>query len=123
MARITVTIYKKSPLATVISVCCPIMVLTAISLAFEKMWLPAIIFLVIGIWFLFLAPAVNERKLFKLWVKNIQAKGLEAHIAQSLDAAITVYNTYPNKKTIDYIRSLNPQFAYYIQQRTLDKNP
>jgi len=66
--------------------------------------------------------SINEKKRFNIWKQNVEAKNLVPAIRQDMSTAIKVYNTYPNKKTLEYIRTLNPQAAANIDQQLAARN-
>ena len=115
MARVPITVYKKSALATVLSILGVIMFIVAIRFLYAGEWSGVIVFFPVGLLFTFLAAYTNDVKMFSLWLKAVREKGLEQQIIESAQVAVSAYNACPSKRTLKYIRGLNPQHADYIQ--------
>lgn len=65
-----------------------------------------------------LADSISENKKFATWKKKVEEKGYVADIQSDISFAIEIYNTNPCTKTLEYIRTLNPQAAEFIAQHT-----
>ena len=114
MARIT--IYKNSVLATLVGIFGYIFIIAGLALAFTEEILGGIILALIGVGFSIWAPAISRNKQFKTWKKRIEEGGLVPALPSSTQTAIQIYNPFPNKKTLEYIRSLNPSAAQQISE-------
>lgn len=110
MARVPITIYKKSFLASFVSIVGSIMMVLGICLLFEEL-VAGIICTVIGIGFLLWAPIISERKLFKLWIKDLKTKGVIDMLPSSRDLCLQMYQANPKKRTIKFIAKYNPSIA------------
>ena len=110
MARMPITIYKKSPLATIISLLGSAMLMIGIVMLFEEPG-GAVICLLIAVGLMLWASAINKDKLFKLWIKELKAKGVIDQLATSKELCVQMYNANPNKKTIQFIAKHNPVVA------------
>lgn len=68
----------------------------------------------IALAFLFEAIAEDEveKELMRRWMRNIN----EESIRSSTFEAVQAYNLNPCKRSVDYIRTLNPEAAAYIRQ-------
>lgn len=113
MARFAVTIYKKSFLASLVSIVGSIMSILGICLLFEDLT-AGIICLAIGIAFLLWAPVIAQRKLFKLWIKDLKQKGVIESLPTSRDLCLQIYQANPQKRTIKFIEKYNPIVALEI---------
>ena len=76
-----------------------------------------IICIVLGLMLMSVASGPKEDKLFKEMVKSIREKGLEGQIRSNVHMAIEVYKGCPNKKMLEYIRTLNPAAAQAITEQ------
>ena len=119
MARIT--IYKNSILASICSIFGYLLVIGGIMVAFGGEIFGGILVALMGFGLAVLASFISERKKAKTVLKKIKASGLEPQIRQNLQAAIQVYNACPGKPALEYIRSLNPSAAAYIEQQLAAK--
>ncbi len=106
MAMVPVTIYKKSFLASLVSIVGSIMLLLGIGLLFEET-VAGIICAVIGVAFMLWAPIISERKLFKLWIKDLKNKGVIDQLSSSNELCMQMYKANPNKRTIKFIAKYN----------------
>lgn len=70
-----------------------------------------IILTVVGVACFFLANLINERAVFRKWIKHLKKQGITERLANSEEICIEVYNANPCKKTIKYIRKYNPAVA------------
>ena len=112
MARIR--IYTNSVLASIISLLGYGLVIVGIALLVSGEVTGGIVMLIIGILLAVWAAGISEKKQFKQWRKDLQAKGLEPRIASDIRFAIQVYNAKPGKITLKYIKKLNPDAAQVI---------
>lgn len=119
MARIP--IYKNSFLASSCSILGYIIVIGGVVTAISEDIIGGIILIISGFVLMFLAKNISENKQFKKWKKQINRKGDISVIENSIQGAIQVFNTYPCKKSLEYIRTLNPQAAEFIDQELLAK--
>lgn len=116
MARIPV--YKNSILASLCSMLgagC-VMIGIAIGLTGEAEIIESVYVIIVGGLFLFLAAIISKNKQFRVWKKKIERGGLVPIIQNDVSSAVQVYQTFPCKKSLKYIRSLNPQAADVIAQ-------
>lgn len=74
-----------------------------------------VLFFLLGLWMTQQAQKVSKRKMINQIIQEIRTKGLEQQIQYSYEAAVQLYNLAPDKMMLEYIRSLNPQFAQSIQ--------
>jgi len=74
--------------------------------------------LVLGVW----ATSIAENKCFKVWKQQMEQKNLIPAIRNSVSTAISAYNAYPSTKTLEYIRTLNPEAAKQIAQMIAEKS-
>lgn len=74
--------------------------------------------LVLGVW----ATSISENKCFKVWKQQMEQKNMIPAIRNSTSAAISAYNAYPSTKTLEYIRTLNPEAAKQIAQMIAEKS-
>lgn len=117
MARLPITIYKKSVLATLVSFCTVFFYAFALVSLFAKQWIVLIICIIGGIAFTAWAEHINDKKIFKLWIKDLEKKGVREIVASSTEQAIALYNANPGKMTLNYIKNVNPQAARLIALR------
>lgn len=115
MARIT--IYKNSFLASICSMLGYGIAVCGILVAIGENVIAGIVMIAWGMALSFLASSISERKKFSEWKKQIKKGGYTSVIQNSIQGAIQVYNTYPCKKSLEYIRTLNPQAAELIEQK------
>lgn len=114
MARIPITIYKKSALATLVSFCTVFFYAFALVSLFSMQWVALIICILCGIGTTAWAEHINSKKIFKLWIRDLEQKGLRDVVISSTEQAIALYNANPSKMTLKYIEKLNPQASSYI---------
>lgn len=119
MARIT--IYKNSVLATVCSMFGYGIAVSGVLVTITEDVIGGIVMIVCGFALSFLASSISESKKFSEWKKQIKKGGYTSVIQNSIQGAMQVYNTYPCKKALEYIRTLNPQAAELIDQELLAK--
>jgi len=112
MARITV--YTNSILASLCSILGYALALIGLIGAFSGGIAAGIILIVLGFGLSFLASAISKNKQFKQWKKQIERNGLVSVIQNNVTVAIQIYNNFPCKKSLEYIRSLNPLAADII---------
>ena len=115
MARIT--IYKNSFLASICSMCGYGIAVSGILVAIGENVIAGILMITWGVALSFLASVISERKKFSEWKKQVKKGGYTSVIQNNIQGAIQVYNTYPCKKSLEYIRTLNPQAAELIEQK------
>ncbi len=115
MARIT--IYKNSIMANVCSLFGSVFMFAGIGVLFSGEILGGIVAIAGGVGLNIWGSNISANKQFKKWKKQVESKGLTSAIASSDHTAITVYNTYPCKKSLEYIRSLNPRAAQEIDRQ------
>ena len=95
MARLPITIYKKSVLATLVSFC------TVFFYVFALVSLFVLIICILGgIAFTAWGGHINDKKIFKLWIKDLEKKGVREIVSSSKEQAIALYNANPGKLTI-----------------------
>ncbi len=113
MARFSV--YQKSVGATLCSLLGAGLIVKGVTLVIvEKSIVAGIIIVVIGVGLQFAASAINERVEFKALKKQIQMRGLEMEIVNSVPFALQVYQSMPTKAMQHYIGMLNQQAGYAI---------
>jgi len=115
MARIP--IYKNSILATILSFLSYFVMLAGVMMLFEREFLGFVVLFALGIGISALGSAVSEWKRFHSFKKQLKKKGLIPQIQASTQLALQVYDAYPAKKTVAYIRTLNPAAAQILDQR------
>ena len=113
MARVPVRIYKHSVLASVISVFGSIMAMSGVCLIFSVP-VGGIVCAVIGIAMLVLASSLADKKRFKMWVKDLEQKGILARLPASRDLCVRVYQANPQMRTVQMIAKYNPAVAQEI---------
>ena len=113
-----VIFYKNSFLASVFSIIGSVLIIGGIVVAIEEgEILAGIAMAVIGVALILTGRSISRNKTFKKWWKQqITEKGLEPHIAASVDIAVQIYNKVPGERALKKIRQLNPAAAEYIQQ-------
>lgn len=121
MARIPITIYKKSLLATLVSFCTVFFYAFALVSLLSMQWVPLVICILCGIGTTAWAESINDKKIFKLWIKDLEQKGLRDIVASSTEQAIALYNANPSKLTLKYIEKINPYAGSIITLRLADK--
>ena len=113
-----IPVYRKSILATLISIVSALTLAYGVVMVVSSVYLTGIILIVVsvGLFFagLFLGKTITEAKVFRKWKKQIKAEGLEEKIKIDTVFALKVYNMNPDKRTLNYIKSLNPEAAEYI---------
>lgn len=119
MARIT--IYKNSVLASLMSFLSYFLLLIGVVAAVNGEILGGVALFLIGIGVGILASSISERKRFKTWKKQIEDKGLIPAIQTDVQTALAVYNTFPGKNALEYIRTLNPAAADIISAQLAAK--
>lgn len=112
------TKYKHSGFATFISVVAALTRYGGVLCLFASAFIGAIICIAIGIGLHFLAEEIGYRG----WIKFIRKNNLEEPVRNGdLNTAINIYNAYPNKRTLSYIESLNPNASAYISNQINNK--
>ena len=112
MARIT--IYKKSAGATLASIGGYILAVVGIAGIFEGEALIGIFCIACGIGLAIWASSIAEKKAFKLWIKDLEAKGVISQLPHSPQLCLQMYQANPNKQTLDFIAKYNPSAAAAI---------
>ena len=120
MAFVPITIYKKSALATTISIIGAILFILGLGLMFEET-AGAIVCLVLAIACMIIAPVINKNKIFKLWVKDLTKKGFVQMMPTSNDICYQIYSSNSEKRTINFIEKYNPAVAADLRSRTAKK--
>lgn len=116
--RISFSIYKHSPLATIVKILGVCFCLGAVQSAIaEREIVVGIILGVFGIGLMVLAGVISERKKYKLWLKMIKTNGLDTAIRDSVELAVQAYSAYPCNKTLAYLSRLNPTAVELIAQQ------
>lgn len=115
MALIPIRVYKNSVGATLLSIFGGGMLFGGIVCMFEE-FAAGLIIAIIGGGMFFSAEKVAKNKAFKLWVKGLREKGVEAQMANSYQVARMVYDANPCKKTLEYIRKHNVHAAEEISK-------
>ncbi len=77
----------------------------------------AALFFGAGILMQFLARQLAEARHHARLRKTLKENGTQAQIVASQAAAEAVYNAYPNRRTLNYIQSLNPAAAASIRAK------
>lgn len=115
---ISFSIYKHSPLATIVKILGVCFCLCAVQIAIaEREMVAGIILGVFVIGFMVLAGVVSERKKYKLWLKMIKTNDLDTAIRDSVEFAVQAYSAYPCNKTLAYISHLNSRAVELITQQ------
>lgn len=115
MARIP--IYKNSIIATILSFISYFAMLGGIMMLFDGEFLAFVVLFALGMLIAGIGSAVSEWKRFHSFKKQLQKKGLIPMIQTNTQLALQVYDAYPAKKTVEYIRTLNPAAAQILDQR------
>lgn len=121
MARLPITIYKKSALATLVSFCTVFFYAFALVALFSMQWVVLIICILGGIGTTAWAESINDKKIFKLWIKDLEQKGLRDIVVSSTEQAIALYNANPSKLTLKYIEKNNPYAGSIITLRIAER--
>lgn len=121
MARLPITIYKKSALATLVSFCTVFFYAFALVALFSMQWVVLIICILGGIGTTAWAESINDKKIFKLWIKDLEAKGIRDIVVSSTEQAIALYNANPSKLTLKYIEKNNPYAGSIITLRIAER--
>lgn len=125
MARVTYTVYKKSPLATVISFLSSMFAMGGIAAVaagvvdgdFGLIGFGVVFAAVCGFGGSALAEAINTHQSNAKWWRDVVRKqGWEAQIPNSVDVCFQVYNANPSEWTLGKIQALNPSGAAQIRQ-------
>ena len=113
-----VIFYKNSFLASVFSIFGSVLVLGGILIVIEEGEIAGgILMAAVGVALILVGKSISNSKSFKKWWKQqITERGLEPHIAASVDIAVQIYNKNPGERTLKKIRQLNPAAADWIQQ-------
>ena len=130
--RVSITVYKNSGLATVVSLIGRIVLIIGIFCIVsifevkeitDKIAAAFSSFLLIGVGILLtlLADRIATKKQFKAWQEKVIANGFTKDIRENPLAAIQIYNTNPGKDALEWIESLNPQAGMLIRQMTAKK--
>lgn len=77
-------------------------------------WVSLIVCVLCGIGTTALTDHINDRNIFKLWIRDLEKKGIRDVVASSTEQAIALYNANPTKQTLSYIEKLNPQASSFI---------
>ena len=115
------TIYKTSVLASAVSIFGCGFMLMGIASAFSGQVVGGIIMALCGVGLSIWASEISENKRFKVWKKKVEEGGFVPAIQSNMKTAIDCYNTLPGKKTLAYIRTLNPAAADNIEQQLAAK--
>ena len=110
MARLPITIYRHSFLATVVSLIGSVLMLSGLYLLFVQA-LAGVACILIGIVYSFIASAISKRKQFRLWIKSLKQQGIIALLPTSRELCLQVYQANPQKRTINFIAKYNPAVA------------
>ena len=113
MARGIVITYPKCPLATTVSIFGSATAITGLYMIVEDLT-ASLICIGIGAALLWWASVLANRKRFKLWVKNLQQKGVLFGLPASAELCAQVYQANPGKKTLRLIAKYNPLAAQQI---------
>lgn len=109
--RLPIGFYRNSILANIISLFGSAWSLAGVCVAISEDVVAGIILAVVGVSCLFWANLINERAVFKKWIKKLKKEGVVEQLSTSDEMCIAVYNANPCKKTIKYIRKYNPTVA------------
>ena len=63
-----------------------------------------------------LAEMIGNNKNFKLWMKSLRERGILDQIPNNTELAVKLYEANPDKKTLKYLQTANPQAAMIIAQ-------
>ena len=114
--KIPIRIYKNSFLASLVSILGSISGLICVCAFLGGEIIAGIIALIISVLLFFAAEYLSQMKCFKLWIKQLEAKGMLSQVANNMDAAVAMYNANPTKMTLSYIKKLNPDAATTIMR-------
>lgn len=115
MARIT--IYKNSVGASICSIIGYMFFVIGVLTMLSESVTGGILLVLYGVGLTIGASVISKNKQFKTWKKQIETSGYVPLMQNSIQTAIQIYNTYPGKKTLNYIRSINPQAADLIEEQ------
>lgn len=112
--RITYTNYPNSRLATALSAFGGIQI--ALGIPLILCYGAGLIFIAIGYGWKKLAKVIANNKNHRLWMKSLRKEGVLDQIPNNTELAIKLYEANPSKKTLKFIRKVNPQAAMIIVQ-------
>lgn len=109
--KLPIRFYKNSVIATIISIWGTTWTLVGFCVAISEDAIAGIVLAVVGICLIFVARVINEKAIFKKWIKGLKKDGIVEKLSTSEEMCIAVYNANPCKKNIKYIRKHNPVVA------------
>ena len=110
MARLPITIYRNSILASIISIVGTICLVAGVCLVFEET-ITGIVMAIFGGVFMLWAHCISENKAFRRWKKQLKTDGIIDMMPSSNDICMRVYYSNPCKKTIKFIGKYNSSVA------------
>ena len=112
--------FKNSFLASVCSVLGSILVIFSIAqLVDEMIELPlALLLIAAGVALYLLGRKISHDKSFKKWWQQVIDAGLEPKLSVDQNLCYEIYKKNPQKRTIEKIRTFNPQVAERLDQIT-----
>lgn len=113
MARGVVVTYPNCPLASTVSVFGTVFAISGLYMLGSDL-VSGIVMIAIGAACLLFAPVLAKRKRFKLWIKDLQSKGVLDKLSTSRDLCFQMYQANPMKKTVKVIAKYNPAVAEEI---------
>ena len=110
MAFVPIRIYKKCFFASVVSLLGTVFIALGIGLLFEEVG-AAIVCAIVGVLLMVWASSLAKKRQFKLWIKDLEAKGVVAMLPQSRELCLQMYKANPSERTIRFIAQHNPSVA------------
>lgn len=122
MARVSVTIYKNSFLASIVSILGTGVALCGLMALLSREIAVGIVAILLGFGLMVLASSISDRKAFRTWLKEAKKKtDIDGMIRASVSSAIAVYNLYPGTYMLSYVSNLNPEAGRQIRQYLADQ--
>lgn len=115
MIRFRFTIYKNSILASLCNVFGTIFSISGIIVLISEDFMEGITLTIWGLLHIWWAASISKKKQFKQFVKFLQQNDIDSQMITSSNLCFEIYNKMPDKRTLKYIASLNPQAASQIQ--------
>ena len=112
--------FKNSFFASVFAILGSILVIFSVSQLIDGMLeIPvALLLLAIGVALYLLGRKISHDKSFKKWWQQVIDAGLEPKLSVDQNLCYEIYKKNPQKRTIEKIRTFNPQVAERLDQIT-----
>ncbi|MBE6784361.1 MAG: hypothetical protein E7536_10180 [Ruminococcaceae bacterium] len=108
--------YKKSFLATLLSISGSVCLAIGIYALFEREFLPGLIYILVGAGLLFIASKVNKAVIKRKLEKSLKDPKLIEYVQKSSLAAYSLFKNDPSPFMLKYIAGINPYAAALINQ-------